>query len=74
MADEIDRACEREQRDREAAIAHVLRSAASTLLPACGECYNCMSHVPPGLRFCDKDCADDHASRRNSEVRRGLSA
>jgi hypothetical protein len=70
MADEIDRACEREQADRDAAIA-AARSAASTLLPACGLCYNCQSHVPPGLRYCDKPCADDHAARKSAEVRRG---
>jgi len=69
--DEIDRAQEREQMDRANAIAATLRSAASTLLPACGACYNCQSSVPPGLRFCDKDCADDHAARKSAEVRRG---
>ena len=67
MADEIDRACEREQRDREAAIAHVLRSAASTLLPACGECYNCQSSVPAGMRYCDIDCAKTHEHRKKRE-------
>lgn len=71
MADEIDRASEREQLDRDLAIAAAKRSAASTLLPACGECYNCHASVPAGLRYCDKSCADDHAARKSAEVRRG---
>mgnify|MGYP000896238481 CR=1 FL=1 len=68
--DEIERAQLREQQDRDAAIA----AAAHTepVLPACGQCYNCLDTVPPGLRFCDKSCADDHTARKNAEVRRGL--
>lgn len=69
--DEIDMASEREQLDRDLAIAAAQRSAASTLLPACGECYSCQSPIPAGLRYCDKPCADDHAARKSAEVRRG---
>ena len=72
MADDIDRAQDREQLDRDLAIAAAKRSAASTLLPACGQCYNCQSNVPAGLRYCDKPCADDHAARKSAEVRRGI--
>lgn len=72
MADEIDRACEREQLDRERAIAAALSAAAAPVLPACGVCYNCESSVPAGMRFCDADCLKDWQDRKNAEVRRGL--
>lgn len=68
--DDIDRAQEREQMDRSAAIAAAAHSAPA--LPACGQCYNCQSSVPDGARFCDKPCADDWTARKNAEVRRGL--
>lgn len=71
MADDIDRAQEREQLDRAAAIAAASSASSLPLLPACGECYNCESSVPPGLRFCDADCRKDWELRKNSEVRRG---
>jgi hypothetical protein len=41
--DDIDRACEREQMDRELAIAAAAQH--EPMLPACGECYNCGSSV-----------------------------
>lgn len=67
--DDIDRAQEREQSDREYAISEHLRTAPE--LPAQGVCYNCQSIVPPGARFCDKDCRDDHDMRKRAEKRRG---
>ena len=69
MADDIDRAQEREQIDRDAAI----NAAAHTepVLLACGQCYNCQSSVPEGVRFCDADCRTDWDDRKNAEVRRG---
>ena len=70
--DDIDRAQEREQQDRDRAIAAAHCSATAPALPAVGECYNCQSSVPTGLRFCDKPCADDYTARKNAEVRRGL--
>lgn len=69
MADEIDRAQEREQIDRDLAIAAAVVSA--HVLPACGECYNCQSAVSGALRFCDADCRSDWERRKNAEVRRG---
>ena len=45
--------------------------ATPVLLPQ-GRCYNCQSIVPPGARFCDADCRDDYATRKNSEARLGL--
>jgi hypothetical protein len=67
--DDIDRACEREQMDRDLAIAAAAQH--EPMLPACGEGYNCGSSVFPGARFCDKDCADDHSARKSAEARRG---
>lgn len=67
--DDLDRASEREQIDRDYAISEALRAAPS--MPPQGICYNCESIVPPGARFCDKDCRDDHDTRKNAERRRG---
>ena len=70
MSDVIDMACEREQIDRDLAIANALRS--TPVLPACGQCYNCLDPLPAGLRFCDSECRNDYATRKAAEVRRGL--
>ena len=40
-------------------------------LPANGRCHNCQAHVAPELRFCDGDCRDDYARRKDAELRRG---
>lgn len=69
--DDIDRAQQREQMDREAAIAAAANASSVPPLPACGECYNCQSSVPEGVRFCDADCRTDWDSRKSAEVRRG---
>jgi hypothetical protein len=29
--------------------------------PPIGICYNCDAPVGPEMRYCDKDCAEDHA-------------
>lgn len=73
MADEIDMACDREQRDRDLAIAAARSRSEVMDIPAVGVCYNCESSVPPGLRYCDKDCRDDWAARRSAEARRANS-
>ena len=72
MADEIDRACEREQQDRDSAIAAARhRASLDVLLPAVGRCYNCDARVSKGMRYCDSECGKDHAMRRGQEARRG---
>lgn len=64
MADEIDRACAREQLDTELAIqAHATRAAEQRLTPM-GECYNCGAQIPDDHTFCDADCRDDYQHRR----------
>lgn len=69
MADKIDRAQEREQLDRERAIA---AARARQPMLACGQCHNCLDAVPLGALFCDADCRDDWTVRRNAEVRRAI--
>lgn len=68
MADVIDFACEREQLDRDLAIASALHSEPP--LPAVGQCYNCLSPLPDGVRFCDCDCRNDYANRKRCEALR----
>jgi len=67
--DLIERAQEREQQDRALALSLALHSAPQ--LPAIGLCYNCEAALPAGLRFCNSDCRDDHAKRKNCEALRG---
>ena len=69
MCDIIDRASEREQYDRDLAIANAAQHAPT--LPACGQCYNCLTELPEGVRFCDSDCRNDYANRKAAEARRG---
>jgi hypothetical protein len=64
--DEFDRASEREQRDRDAAISHVRKTAVE--LAYAGECYNCREHLDNGV-FCDSDCRDDWAKRMEAQRR-----
>lgn len=70
MSDDIDMASETEQLDRTNAIAAASRRIPE--IPACGECFNCHSSVPPGARWCDGPCRDDWTDRRNAEIRRGV--
>lgn len=67
--DIIDQAAEREQMDRDLALA-AARNHAPALVP-CGVCFNCEASVPAGADFCDSDCRDDYERRKAAEVRRG---
>ncbi len=67
--DDIDYAQERSQRILDAAIDAAKHSASQ--LPAVGQCYNCLTPLPDGVRFCDCDCRNDYTTRRNAEARRG---
>jgi len=67
--DDIDRASEREQLDRDSAIAAAARMLPS--LPENGQCYYCLASVAPGARFCDSDCRDDYDALKKAEARRG---
>jgi len=61
MTDIIDKGCEREQQDRDLAIAAARSSIAQRILPM-GCCYNCEAVIDAGL-FCDGDCRDDYERR-----------
>lgn len=64
--DEIDRAQEREQQDRDASI----KARKPQVLP-CGTCYNCGDPVEGIAEFCDSDCGKDYELREASRVRSG---
>lgn len=55
MTDAIDQGCQREQEDRERALAV---QAAKPAMPFIGSCYNCEALIDRGC-FCDRDCRDD---------------
>lgn len=59
MTDEIDRGCQREQEDRDRALA---AQAAKPSMPPLGFCYNCDEVVFEGC-FCGVDCRDDYELR-----------
>lgn len=63
MTDLIDAGCDREERDRDAAIA---AARSGEWLPFTGCCYNCDASVPDGHRFCDADCRDDWEKRNHA--------
>lgn len=71
MADEIDQACDREQRDRDLCIAAARIIAKSRELQPAGVCYNCHDPLDNGERFCNRDCADDYDNRLNASRRAG---
>lgn len=60
--DDLDRAQQREEQDRERSLA-AARSA--PLLPATGNCHWCDASVSGEAHFCDSDCRDmyDNAKR-----------
>lgn len=62
MADIYDRASEREDHDRELAIAAVQMRQPRELTRT-GKCHNCSEPVPTGAVFCDSDCSADHELR-----------
>lgn len=64
MSDDIDRASEREDRERAAAIAaHFQKAQAVHAVPQ-GYCLNCGEDFPDGSKkiYCDADCAEQHAA------------
>lgn len=63
--DDADRAKEVEQMPIDLAIA-AARASTADIAP-CGVCYYCDAIVPPGCRFCDADCRDDHERLARAE-------
>lgn len=68
MTDIIDAGCDREEKDREIALAH--RRAWVDPTPPRGCCYNCEEPIAPGERFCDADCRDDFDKRTRAGAAR----
>jgi predicted nucleic acid-binding Zn ribbon protein len=66
--DDLDRAQQREEQDRERALA-AARSA--TLLPATGHCHYCGASVPGAAHFCDSDCRSDYEREQAAIKRNG---
>lgn len=60
MTDAIDQGCQREQEDRDRAIANAMNRPS---LPYTGLCHNCDEITGGGRRFCDVDCRDDYERR-----------
>lgn len=63
MADEMDRAAEREDLARAEAIAAQLRKAPPVKAVARGYCLNCFEDFEEGSSkiYCDAGCAEQHA-------------
>ena len=68
MTDIFDQATEREEMERERAIA-AARSSASAL-PATGRCHWCDASVEGEAHFCDAECRADF-ERGEAAMRRG---
>lgn len=69
MTDIYDQATEREEQDRNLAIAYHRQSNRS-LLPV-GACYFCESSVNDGRIFRSKDCGEDWESEQAAKKRNG---
>lgn len=63
VADQFDRASEREDLDRELAIKEALRPSSPNRLMVTGKCHNCDEPLNNGGLFCDRDCSADHEHR-----------
>ena len=67
--DDIDRAQQREEQDRELALAVARRQ---TVLPATGECHWCAASVAGEAHFCDICCREDFERELAARRRAGL--
>ena len=67
--DDADRASEREDIARAAALEAVRRRFDS--LPPLGCCYYCGEALRAGKRFCDSDCRDDYDRQEKMRSRTG---
>lgn len=69
--DDLDRAQEREERDRELAIA---AARTGIVLPSTGACHWCGEDVADSAHFCDADCRKDFERAQAAMKRNGRSA
>ena len=63
FSDESDRASAIEAAAIDVGIEQARIKASTLEFEATGFCLNCNEQLAPDHRFCDKDCADDHAKR-----------
>ena len=68
MTDIFDRATEREEQERERAIAAARKPV--SVVPFTGFCHNCQAPLVPSIRFCDQECCEDFEKRRSAEAMR----
>lgn len=66
--DDLDRASELEQKQRDAALA---RARQGVSLPYTGHCHYCGDITGGGRRFCDADCRDGYEAARRARRRNG---
>lgn len=69
--DDLDRASELEQKQRDAALARARHGAR---LPYTGHCHWCGDITGGGRRFCDVDCRDGYEAARAARLRNGCNA
>lgn len=67
--DDADRAADREDIAREAAVAAIRRRIEA--IPSLGYCYYCGEALRAGKRFCDSDCRDDYERQEKMKARTG---
>lgn len=72
MTDVYDQATEREERDRELALANARHQGAKARLPLAMACYYCQQELDAPGRFCGPECRDDHQRERDARVRNGV--
>lgn len=65
FTDESDRASALEAAAIDIGIKQASLKANKLEFEPTGFCLNCAEPLAEGLRFCDKDCADDHQRRVN---------
>lgn len=66
--DIYDLATEREEQERDRAIAAARKPA--SVLPFTGLCHNCQAPLAPALRFCGVECREDFDRRKRAEALR----
>lgn len=67
MADDADMAQVRMEQEEE----FRRRAPRPPSLPYCGLCYYCGNDVPDPKKYCDGDCASDHAFELRMKERNG---
>lgn len=67
MTDAIDKACEREQLDRDLAIQSARKGVSEA--PVTGHCLWCNAELAQGKRWCDAECREDWELNQEADKR-----